>query len=58
MEMVMDKPIRVLLANRPRLMCELILATFSDQPDIEIVDEVPDGPKFRREWKKPTRILW
>ena len=38
----MDKPIRVLVANRPRLMRELILATFSDQPDIEIVDEVPD----------------
>lgn len=38
----MDKPIRVLVANRPRLMRELILTTFSDQPDIEIVDEVPD----------------
>jgi hypothetical protein len=38
----MDKPMRVLVANRPRLMRELILTTFSDQPDIEIVDEVPD----------------
>jgi chemotaxis response regulator CheB len=38
----MEKPIRVLVANRPRLMRELILTTFSDQPDIEIVDEVPD----------------
>ena len=38
----MDKPIRVLVANRPRLMRELILSTFSDQPDIEIVDEVLD----------------
>jgi chemotaxis response regulator CheB len=38
----MDKPIRVLVANRPRLMRELIITTFSDQPDIEIVDEVPD----------------
>ena len=38
----MDKPIRVLVANRPRLLRELILATFSDQPDIEIVDEVSD----------------
>jgi len=38
----MLKPIRVLMANRPRLMRELLLTTFSDQPDIEIVDEVPD----------------
>jgi len=38
----MEHPIRVLVANRPRLMRELILNTFADQPDIEIVDEVPD----------------
>lgn len=38
----MGKPIRILVANRPRLMRELITTTFSDQPDIEIVDEVPD----------------
>lgn len=38
----MDKPIRVLVANRPRLMRELIIATFSDQPDFEIVGEVAD----------------
>ena len=38
----MDKPIRVLVANRPRLMRELILTTFSDQRDILIVDEVPE----------------
>jgi len=36
----MEKPIRVLVANGPRLMRELILTTFSDQPDIEIVGEV------------------
>jgi AmiR/NasT family two-component response regulator len=42
MESVTHKPIRVLVANRPRLMRELILATFSDQPDIVIVDEVPE----------------
>ena len=34
--------IRVLVANRPRLIRELIMATISDQPDIEIVGEVPD----------------
>ena len=38
----MKKPIRVLVGNRPRLMRELILTTFSDQPDIEIVGEVAD----------------
>ena len=31
------KPIRVLVANRPRLMRELMVATISEQPDIEIV---------------------
>jgi DNA-binding NarL/FixJ family response regulator len=34
--------IRVLVANKPRLIRELIMATISDQPDIEIVGEVPD----------------
>ncbi|HKW55853.1 MAG TPA: hypothetical protein VJN42_00725 [Candidatus Acidoferrum sp.] len=38
----MDKSIRVLVANRPRLNRELILTTFADQPDIEIVGEVTD----------------
>jgi len=38
----MEKPIRVLVAIRPRLMRELILNTFADQPDIEIVGEVAD----------------
>ncbi len=38
----MEKAIRVLVANRPRLMRELILSTFADQPDIEIVGEVAD----------------
>jgi DNA-binding NarL/FixJ family response regulator len=36
----MEKRIRVLVANRPRLMRELVLTTFADQPDIEIVGEV------------------
>ena len=38
----MEKLIRVLVANRPRLMRELILTTFADQADIEIVGEVAD----------------
>jgi len=32
--------IRVLVANQPRLIGELISATISDQPDIELVGEV------------------
>lgn len=34
--------IRVLIANRPRLMRELVVATISDQPDIEIVAVLED----------------
>ncbi len=34
------KTIRVLVANQPRLMRELVLATISEQPDIEIVGEI------------------
>jgi DNA-binding NarL/FixJ family response regulator len=34
--------VRVLVANRPRLMRELVAATISDQPDIEVVGEVED----------------
>jgi len=36
------KRIRVLVANHPRLMRELIMATISDQTDIEIVGEVEE----------------
>jgi chemotaxis response regulator CheB len=38
----MEKSIRVLVANHPRLMREIVLTTFADQPDIEIVGEVED----------------
>ncbi len=34
------KRIRVLIANQPRLMRELISTTIADQPDIELVGEV------------------
>ena len=36
------KRVRVLVANRPRLMREMVIATIADQPDIEIVGEVID----------------
>ena len=35
--------IRVLVANRPRLMRELVIATISDQPDIEVIGEADNG---------------
>lgn len=35
-------PIRVLVANKPRLMQDLVLATISGQPDIEIVGQIHD----------------
>jgi DNA-binding NarL/FixJ family response regulator len=34
--------VRVLVANQPRLMRELVLATISDQPDIEVMGEIGD----------------
>ena len=48
----MEKAIRVLVANRPRLMREVILATFADQPDIEIVGEVAEESEISDSVKK------
>jgi len=36
----MPQPIRVVVANRPRLMRELVLEAIIEQPDIEIVAEI------------------
>ena len=36
------KRVRVLVANRPRLMRELVRAVIADQPDIEVIGEVQD----------------
>ncbi len=36
----MTRNVRVLVANRPRMIRELLLATIADQPDIEVVGEV------------------
>jgi DNA-binding NarL/FixJ family response regulator len=38
----MDRSIRILVANRPKLMRELILATLADEPGVEVVGEVSD----------------
>ena len=42
-ESAMERAIRVLVANRPRLMREVLLATLADQPWIEVVGEVPES---------------
>ena len=36
------KRVRVLVANHPRLMRELVLAVIADQPDIEVIGELQD----------------
>ncbi len=36
------KRVRVLVANRPRLMRELVREVIADQPDIEIIGELSD----------------
>jgi DNA-binding NarL/FixJ family response regulator len=38
----MQRQIRVLVANRPKLMREIVIETFVDQPDITIVGEVSE----------------
>lgn len=38
--------VRVLVANRPRLMRDLVLATIADQPDIEVLGELEDESKI------------
>jgi AmiR/NasT family two-component response regulator len=48
----MKKPIRVLVANHPRLMRESVLTTFADQPDIEIVGEVAEESEISENVKR------
>lgn len=48
----MEKSIRVLVANHPRLMRETILTAFADQPDIEIVGEVEDESEISESVKR------
>jgi chemotaxis response regulator CheB len=51
--------IRVLVANRPRLMRELVLATISDQPDIEVMGEITDDTDIGHvvEQSKPDFVI-
>ena len=38
--------IRVLVANRPQLMRDVVLETISDQPDIEVLDEIKNDSEI------------
>jgi DNA-binding NarL/FixJ family response regulator len=53
----MDKVIRILVANRPRLMRELLLATLADRADIEIVGEVSNEAEIPASVKRTAPDL-
>ena len=44
----MSQPIRVMVANQPRLMRELVLETIIEHPDIEVVAEIQNGEEIVR----------
>lgn len=44
----MDHPIRVVVANRPRLIREMILEAILGQPDMEVVAEIEDEREIVR----------
>jgi DNA-binding NarL/FixJ family response regulator len=48
----MNRALRVLVANQPRLMRELIVASLTDQPDMEIVGQVADDAQIPGEVAK------
>jgi hypothetical protein len=54
----MGRSIRILVANRPKLMRELMLATLSDEPGIEIVGKYPTRRKFASECGRRRRTFW
>lgn len=45
----MEKLTRILVANRPKLMREVIVAALADQPGIEIVGEVSDEAEILKQ---------
>lgn len=53
----MGRSIRILVANRPKLMRELILATLSDEPGIEIVGEVSEEAEIRQRVRQTSPDL-
>jgi DNA-binding NarL/FixJ family response regulator len=57
MEQGMGNVIRILVANRPRLMREVLLATLADRPDIEIVGEVSNEAEIPASVKRTAPDL-
>src|SRR5580692_7794130 len=53
----MPRPVRILVANQPKLMRELILATLSEEPGIEIVGEVSDEAEIRQKVRQTAPDL-
>ena len=53
----MGNVIRILVANRPRLMREALLATLADRPDIEIVGEVSNEAEIPASVKRTAPDL-
>jgi DNA-binding NarL/FixJ family response regulator len=53
----MGRSIRILVANRPKLMRELILATLSDEPGIEVVGEVSEEAEIRQRVRQTSPDL-
>ena len=53
----MNRALRVLVANQPRLIRELIVATLTDQPDMEIVGQVADDAEIPGEVAKNSPDL-
>src|SRR4029077_2517650 len=51
------KRVRVLVANHPRLMRELVLATIADQPDIEVVGETQNESEIAELGDPPRPAL-
>jgi chemotaxis response regulator CheB len=53
----MPRSVRVLVANRPKLMRELIVSTLADEPGIEIVGEVADEAEIAERVRDVTPDL-
>jgi DNA-binding NarL/FixJ family response regulator len=53
----MRRPVRILVANQPKLMRDLIMATLSDEPGIEIVGEVSDESDIRQQVRQNSPDL-
>src|SRR3981081_4494590 len=53
----MARSIRVLVANRPKLMRELIVSTLADEPGVEIVGEVADEADIAERVREAARDL-